>query len=183
MVARDYSVVGPKIASPEKGVHIIRIPRTLGTGEPTGSHPTPAARQAAEKLLAQVKPGPTDIVVWARQPWHVVNGDLKDHPQVHADFPQTILTLSVKEKEKAVWWSEAFFEIVGIDYSHHAKRISGAPKNPFTSDFVTQLEVSGGEEFYVVRSTSPVDTAVGQQYKISFKMGVDAIDPDMSCTP
>jgi hypothetical protein len=170
---------GPKLSNVEKGVHILRL--SITGGESGAASPDSAVEDVARKIGP---PKPTDIIVFDRQPLHFAGGALHAHPQVHVDHPETILELSISRRERAVWWSELNFTITDIDYSHHAARVTGAPKDPFSAPLQTRQEDDGaGKIIYVVRSTVPVVASQGQTYKIKFTIGGDDIDPDMSCNP
>jgi hypothetical protein len=176
--------IGPRLDTAEKGVHIIKLVPTAALAEVMNATPTDA--QLTEACLHVGKPAPTDIVVFDHQPWHVVNGQLKAHPQVHIDHPETILTISFSARERPVWWSEEPFTIKGIQRSHHGTSVAGSPDYPFDAGVMplaAQAERDlHGRPVFVARATTILKASVGQTYKINFSMGED-IDPDMSCSP
>jgi hypothetical protein len=176
---------GPKLGKTDKGVHIIRLSPEAAFAEVIGKNPS------KEQLLAEAAkhvgaPAKTDIVVYDHKPWHVVNGQLRPHPQVHDEDKKTILNLSFKDQDKAVWWSEQRFSITRINRSPHHPAVAGSPEYPFNPParpYDAQLEQDDhGRTIFVVRATPIVEKSIGQMYKISFFMEED-IDPDMSCTP
>ena len=188
---------GPKRDDRRKHVHIIHVPvevvltdmraNTLGNG-PVG----PATLTHVAKHIGA--PEPTDIVVFNKQPWHFAGpGSLKElrgHPQVHRDYPETILV--VKPNEEAVWWSETRFQITTIrpsgDPAHaHPRFPEGphpAPDYPFTgaSPIVTERVADPGGDYWEARSGVPKPAAHQHMYKISFRIEGDDIDPDAYCS-
>src|SRR5262245_40992377 len=96
---------GPALVNPERGVHIMRLvidstPGAAGTQTPGGS----ALAGAPPEVRNVGTPRPTDILVFEKQPYHFAAGGLHAHPQVHIDFPDTILNLSIGQQEKVVYW-------------------------------------------------------------------------------
>jgi hypothetical protein len=177
--------VAPKLdPKTEVGVRIIRLPSRAALAESLGCDPSAAAVKALAATLA----GPaqlTDIVVFDHQPWHKVLDELKAHPQVHIDYPETILEISFSRKERAVWWSTEPFTITSVRPSPHHAASAAAPNNPFDGPpepYVATPMPGTVVTVYAVRAMPIVQKAVGHMYKISFEMGED-IDPDMSCTP
>ena len=175
---------GPKLAHPEKGVHIIKLVPDAALAAAMPKTPTDA--QLTEASLHVGKPAKTDIIVFDHQPWHVVNGQLKAHPRVHVDYPETILKISFGAKERAVWWSEQPFTIKSVKRST-PPAVHGSPDHPFDGPpppYVASSEaaLAGNATIWVVRAKPIVNEAVGQRYKITFVMDED-IDPDMEGTP
>jgi hypothetical protein len=186
MLTAALKSAGPKKNTKDLLVHIIKV-----VEDPPQSHSasaTPAGLKEAARLVG--KPAPTDIVVFAHQPWPVVNGELKAHPQVHIDHPETILRVSYAKKEQPVWWSEQPFTITAVHESHHggAGPAAGAPHiDPFDGPqppYVAQPETDAGghETIWLVRAPTIVQLAIGHTFKITFNIGED-IDPDMEGTP
>ena len=175
---------GPKLEKTEKSVHIIKLSEETALAGLSGHPSQHQVLSAAAKHVGT--PKKTDIVVFEHKPWHVVNGELRAHPQVHIDFPETILALSFAAQDKAVWWSEQPFTITGIERSPHYPPVHGSPNYPFsasTPPFDARPEQDqAGQPIFVVRTTPIVKESIGQRYKINFFMGED-VDPDMSCTP
>lgn len=175
--------VGPALGPGEKGVHIIYVPVDVIVREMNldglGGGPVGAV------TLAQVakhigKPAMTDVIVFAGKPWHFAGGALREHPKVHEDYPETVLKLFRKRKEKAVWWSEHAFEIFKI-VPHPPKR-DGAADYPFSDKPTTVTEVASDHKtIFIARSTIPIQDADDQEYKIAFHMEGENIDPNMYC--
>jgi hypothetical protein len=174
---------GPKLGKTDKGVHIIRLSAEAEYAEAIGKSPS------EEQLLSEAAkhvgaPSKTDIVVYDHKPFHVVNGELRPHPQVHDEDKDTILNLSFKDQDKAVWWSEQAFRITRINRSPDRKVVAGSPEYPFNLappyDAQTERD-EHGRAIFVVRATPIVKTSIGQMYKISFFMEKEDIDPDMFC--
>ena len=176
---------GPKLDAKERDVHIIKVTSEGAVARMMADH------APQEQILQEVakhvgRPKKTDIVVFDHKPWHVVNGRLRAHPQVHLEDNETILKISFRQQERACWWSEQAFRITRIEPSHHSPSASGAPDYPFAAG---QLPLPGqqevdhdGQPIFVVRCAPIVAGAVGQTYKIHFFMDED-IDPDMEGTP
>jgi hypothetical protein len=171
--------VGPKTSAKEKDVHIFRLPR------PASSVGQSAAADPITFNAAPLGPvRPTDIVVMDCEPWHYVGGELRAHARAHHDFPETILQLSRKQENRAVWWSEEPFEITEIGPSD----LDDA-KGPYP--FLAQVPLAATTErdradrrdIFVVRSSVHIPGADNHKYKIVFTIGGDSIDPDMSCNP
>jgi len=133
-------------------------------------------------------PMPNDIIVYDGKPWHFAGGALHPHPLVHLTHPETVLQLSLKRQESAVWWSDEMFTITKIlPVQHHgdadlATAPSGQPYFPFSGPLETvQEEDVQRKKIFVVRSTVPVGEADNRTFKITFTMHDEAIDPDMHC--
>jgi hypothetical protein len=173
---------GLKPAKAEKHVHIIKLvpDAALAAAMPK----TPTDSQLTEASRHVGKPAKTDIVVFDHQPWHVVNGELKAHPKVHVDYPETVLEISFGRKERAVWWSEQPFTITSVRRSDHHPAVHGSPVHPFDGppppyDARPEMDLAG-QPIWAVRANPIVKESIGQMYKINFFMG-ENIDPDMSC--
>jgi hypothetical protein len=183
---------GPDLLDNELGVHIIYVPDSRGGGH-TGA-------AAMSQIASQIgKPDPTDIVVFGGQPWHSAGlpghkKEPKQHPKVHDDFPETILKISIKDRQKAVWWSEEEFTITSIRLTHqhqpqhpcYPEAATIAAPYPFADGPPappTRIEEVNGRNLYVARSTVPIAASVGHMYKMEFSMAGKRIDPDMYCAP
>jgi hypothetical protein len=168
---------GPNLRPSEVGVHIIYM--------------------SAEGDVPESSP--TDIVVYDGKPWHMAGlpGHQKErraHPQVHIDFPGTVLVISIDPPQQAVWWSEVAFTITSIKPSKldHKNRwypeaATKAPDNPFAPGgppipkTVPEKSVNRKVDLFVARSTPPIPDSNGHMYKIEFTMDNKSIDPDMYC--
>jgi len=177
---------GPKLDPKERDVHIINVTPEGAMARMMADH-APQERILEEAAKHAGRPKKTDVVVFDHRPWHMVNGRLRPHPQVHHEDSETILKISFKQQERACWWSEQPFKITRIEPSaHHSTSGSSTPDYPFATG---QTPLPGqpeldhdGQEIFVVRCPPIVAAAVGQTYKINFFMGED-IDPDMEGTP
>jgi hypothetical protein len=164
---------GPVLSDTELGVHIIYMP--------------------VERDVPQSSP--TDIVVFDGKPWHLAGlpghkKERREHPQVHIDFPDTILVISIENQQSAVWWSEEPFTITsikrsGLDhknrwYPEAPEADRKAPIYPFADD-PPAPPTRNENGLYVARSTVPVAGSNGHMYKIKFTMAGKSIDPDMYC--
>jgi hypothetical protein len=195
MISSQRLSAGPKKNAQELHVHIIK----LDDDSPAASG-GPSAAKLAEAAALVGKPAETDIIVFAHQPWQMVNGQLIPHPLVHTMYPQTILKVSYSAKERVVWWSEQSFRITGINPSTlHGPAAGGAPAgaaasaaggqapaNPFDGpappyDAIQEADAAAGT-IWAVRAVPIVQAAVHHTYKITFNIGED-IDPDMEGTP
>ena len=178
---------GPKLdRNTELGVHIIKLPSRDDVV--TSLHPHPSEKEVMDAAATLAGPAHvTDIVVFDHKPWHKVHGELHAHPKVHDDYPETILQVSFKDKERAVWWSDRPFTVMTVRRSDHHPVVAGCPDYPFDGppppyDAQPEPDASSHATVFVVKAHPIVKEAVGQLYKISFLMG-EPIDPDMSCTP
>jgi hypothetical protein len=171
--------VGPKLVNGEKGVHIIYVSAEMLAGEAGGGQGTTVALQQVAKLVGN--PAVTDVVVFAGEPWHVVNHELKAHPQVHKDYPETVLRIHRLRDETVVWWSEKPFTITAITPEPPKKR--GKPEYPFAVPATRPEDGSDNKAIFVARSDVPIKEADDQEYKIAFKMEGQSIDPNMYCDP
>ena len=184
IVAGANRTNGPK--GVRSGVHIILVEADPSTCANPDGTTNDAKRAEAGKLVTWAKP--TDVVVFHRKPWHYVSGQLRAHPQVHIDYPETILQLSISAGDRAVWFSELRFDITTIELSDHhgsghAPDPSAAPY-PFSVAPITVQETDEGlHAIWVARSTVPVPKSANHMYKISFTIQGMLIDPDMSCNP
>ena len=186
----------PKTDNTERAVHIIHVPVEIILGEmrlsalsegPVGT----VTLKQVEKHIGQ--PAARDIVVFNKQPWHFAGPSgqlqLRSHPQVHIDFPDSVVVLSIGGNQKAVWWSETSFTITSVRPSphhpnpHFPEAATTPPQYPFTDSLVTRVENHNGRDLFVVRSSVPVPGAANHMYKIVFTIGGDPIDPDAYCTP
>jgi hypothetical protein len=189
--------IGPTPKEGEKTVHIIHVPVEQIENElhahGLGHGPVePATLAQVARHIGQ--PAPTDIIVFAKQPWHFAGRsghpkELKSHPQVHRDFPETVLVL--EKNEQAVWWSEKQFTVTHVapsaDPSHaHARFPEAAntpPPYPFNGPdpMITRVEPHNNSDVFVARSGVPKADAAQHMYKISFTIDSDPIDPDVYC--
>ena len=170
---------GPVIdSSVERAVHVIFYPE----GEWPGSDvmPTSGEREIVAGQVGDVQP--TDVIIYRRRPWHKVDGALREHPQVHHDYPHTVLTLRV-EMDRAVWWSEHVFAITQIVPHEHAAGATDGPE-PFARPATrAEIDIDGrGDAIYVARSVVPRAAARNHEYKINLTRQGIVIDPNMRCT-
>ena len=167
----------------ERAVHIIFVPDGVGGVDPASTQlPTDAQLADAAQFIYIGNPAQTDVIVFAGRPWHYVDGKLRPHPQVHIDYPNTVLELDVARGEKALWWSEREFTIAQI--AGHSPQDANAP-DPFAAIPATRAE-NGVDHpattIHVARSPVPSPSASGHEYKITFASGGRTIDPNMRCT-
>src|SRR5262249_53592980 len=97
---------------------------------------------------------------------------------------QSIVKLSYRQRERAVWWSDRPFNIVSIEESGHFPKTRPSPApSPFGEGPVTREELStdGSRTLYVARSEPLIQDAADRFYKMSFTIAGDTIDPDMYC--
>jgi hypothetical protein len=190
----DPKPSGPKLEQNDWGVEIILVRdevvlaelgrRTLGDGPPA----TVTLAHVAKHIG---KPNPTDIVVFARRPFHFADGQLRAHPKVHEDFPETVTVLSRGKHDRAVWWSREHFTITSIRPAGHGhanpnypEATTVPPPYPFAAQLTTRVEQSPqGVDLFVVRSTEPIAGTEQHMYKIEFTMAGSSIDPDAYCSP
>ena len=165
---------GPTLAPGDKAVQIIVLGGTVETG-PTAAIGNAAVISGIAKIRAR------DIIVIGSQPFHFAAHQVREHPKVHHDCPDSILQLSVADQNKAVWWSTEPFEITSIkgDPEHGSK---DAPY-PFTSEPKTILEDTqdAKKKIHVARSSVPTTDAIGFHYKITFKVNDELVDPNIYC--
>jgi hypothetical protein len=177
---------GPKIdLRTEVGVRVVKLPSRAELAASLGCDPADAAVMTLAASLATPAQN-TDIVVFDHRPWHKVGPELKAHPQVHIDHPETILRLSFKRQQVAVWWSERPFSVTSVRRSDHHPAVTGSPASPFDGPpppyAATQEMDIAGRQVWAVRTNPIVQQAIGQMYKINFFIGED-IDPDMEGAP
>lgn len=141
---------------------------------------------AHDQIVAHVKaklqgdPRITDVVVYAGEPWHFAGGRLRKHPEVHKAYPDTVLRVFRKRGEKVVWWSEDEFRVT--DIQNEDPRLRGKMDDPFGEPIHQGWEDDAeGRPIWVARSTVPLPSADGQQFKITFTMQGKKIDPNMEC--
>ena len=165
----------------ERAVHIIIIPDGVaGVSRSSEAMPNDAQLAEAAKYVNIGNPALTDVIVFAGRPWHFADGKMRKHPDVHLDFPTTVLELNVGRDEKALWWSESPFAITQIV---SRDPLVQAPY-PFTVEPVTRQEEGvdhPARTIHVARSTVPVEGARGHEYKITFTVNGRSIDPNMRC--
>ena len=121
---------------------------------------------------------PVDILVDADvtndRPSHCVEGKVLEHEKAHGN-KATILYLSFKAKESALWYSDDVFRITSIA-PHNDKNAATAPKYPFERP----LPQEASKAF---ESGPIIAAAVDHRYKIEFTIGKRKIDPDLWCNP
>jgi hypothetical protein len=196
--ARPVDPKGPVIREKNQyGVHIILVPldpvlKEMHVDKLASGDVDTVTLTQVEKHVGQ--PQPTDIVVFANEPWHYAGPPgqkhLRAHPNVHIQFPETVLVLSVGDQDQAVWWSEQSFDITAIGLAgpahanpHFAEATTPPPPYPFNLP-VTRLEQNlQGQDIYVARAAPPIPGTEHHMYKIEFTIGTDTIDPDMYCAP
>jgi hypothetical protein len=185
---------GPRLSPPDsgvtdRGVHIIFVSPDVSVGELDGNHIAPAGQELLRAHIGD--PAPTDVIVYARRPWHFARCKLQPHPEVHRLAPESFLDLhraGPSGPERAVWWSEHDFTITTIeDEKDHRAREEGrsttpavdADPYPFKEKPITkQEEALDQRQIFVARSTVPI--AAGH-YKITFEIEGQSIDPNMRC--
>jgi hypothetical protein len=178
--------VGPRLdLRTEVGVRIVKLPSRAELAASLGCDPSDAAVMVRAATLATPAQR-TDIVVFDHQPWHKVGSKLLPHPQVHIDHPETILKLSHKKKEVAVWWSEQPFTVTAMRRSDHHPAVAGSPASAFEGPpppyEATSEQDLAGRQVWAVRTKPIVQEAVHQMYKVNFLIG-ENIDPDMEGAP
>jgi hypothetical protein len=169
---------GPKLEpGVDKGVHIIFVPPEVAADP--GPDVPPSQKQLDLVAISVPNAKETDVIVFAGKPWHLVNHKLEKHPEVHTKYRQTVLELHV-EREKAVWWSEDYFEITDIG-PHHDTAV--AVPEPFPLPTTTsEKDIDGrAKPIHVARSKEPDAKARGHEYKITFEWNRRKIDPNMRC--
>lgn len=181
---RASATTGPAAEANVKSVHIVLLDAASVLDEVSGG------------LADANRPAPTDIFVSAGQPFHFAGepGRLIAHPDAHHDFKETILYLRV-QRDSVLWWSEKEFHIdndirLADDHAHPAllaaerePPAANPPKSPFSASISSRAikDSSGKVLFWEARSTAPAADAHGHQYKISFTIEGQTIDPDMFC--
>ena len=165
----------------ERAVHIIFVPDGVaGVSETSDVLPTDAQLAEAAKFAHIGSPAPTDVIVFARRPWHYVDGKLRKHPEVHHDFPNTVLELDVARGEKALWWSERDFSITLI--AGHDGAIAPDPFAVPVTRPEAGVDHATPTTIHVARAPVPSASSRGHEYKITFTSdGVGPIDPNMRC--
>jgi hypothetical protein len=164
---------GPTLEPGDKAVQIIVLGGAVETGQ-TAAIGNAAVISGIAKIRAR------DIIVIGSKPFHFAAHQVREHPKVHHDCPDSILQLSVADKNRAVWWSTQPFTITNIegDPEHGLK---DAPY-PFTSELKTIREDSlDAKKIHVVRSSVPTTDAIGFHYKITFEVNGHLVDPNIYC--
>jgi hypothetical protein len=184
--------MAPEKPPKEKHVRIIYVPVDVVLAEmqknTLGSEPvdTVTLAHVAKHIGAAA---PTDIIVFNKQPWHFAgrgsDKQLRAHPQVHHDFPETILVL--KPDEEAVWTSDRLFVVTdakpsGVVHPHPGFVEGTNHPDPYPFGFPKPIqarqETTGT---WRVHSGTPSVGAQLHMYKISFSIETDDIDPDVYC--
>jgi len=193
------AAMGPDRKANEKHVHIIYVSAQLILDEMKvkafrGVGADTVTLGHVQKHI--LNPGPTDIIVFNKEPYHYAGDppgkpmELREHPQVHHDFPETIVV--IRPNEQVVWWSDRAFEIIDAMPSTHGphdphrfpESLEPPPPYPFTvaSPIPARPERHQRGEFWVARSGVPKVDAHQHMYKIKFKIENDEIDPDGYCS-
>jgi hypothetical protein len=185
-ISAEAATNGP-VPTRDKFVHIILLPNDVTDigfafdpkGELTNHAHDDVMREARRFLQGQPNPAPTDVVVFSGRPWHFAGGRLRKHSHdMHHKYKDTVLKLSRRRAQRAVWWSEKRFDITAI-----ANTRSDGVQDPFPMPATVEESDSGGNTIYVARAMVHRAEADDNRYKISFQIGGQAIDPDMDCTP
>ena len=169
---------GPSLVKVEQGVHIIFRPPEVERDPGPDVLPSPEELDALAAAIGE-DAAVTDVVVYKGKPWHMVHGRPRKHPEVHRDFPQTVLKLVIERGEKAVWWSEDHFEITRLEA--HGDTDSAAIPPPFPVPPTREEQDGAHRPIHVARSMVPVEGARNHEYKITFKRSGQTIDPNMKC--
>ena len=172
---------GPILTKHQQGVHIIFASPELE--QQVGPDPDEAQREAGAGALTAASPIPiavTDIIVLAGQPWHMVNGRLEKHPDVHTSFRQTVLKLLPERGETAVWWSEERFDITGIAPEPHVQNPTTLQR-PFDPPRTEPGADQTGRTIHVAKSAVPSNGSQNHEFKITFTGNGIPIDPNMRC--
>jgi hypothetical protein len=169
---------GPRSRPGDVDVHILYVPPSVIAAEGcSGDDVSAIALQSVAKHVGT--PRPHDIIVFAGQPFHFVNGALHDHASAHRGYRETVLQLHRRREERAVWWSERPFAITRIDPE--------LPMKPGAADapFATPKTETDDQGIYFARSDVPAEEADDQMYKITFTIEGEPkpIDPHMYCSP
>ena len=175
----------------EKHVRIIYVPVDVVVRDAARRAAMGDARADTATLADVAKhigtPAPTDIVVFNKQPYHFagVGADkrLREHPQVHIDFPETVLVL--KPGEQAVWTSDRSFEITrAVPSGGHGgpnfPEIGTPEPYPFPNQPIRADLRPAGQ--WIAESGAPKPGARAHMYKISFTIETDDVDPDVYCS-
>jgi hypothetical protein len=165
---------------------IIKLPSRAEIAEALGPNPSEKEIMDAAAILA-CDAAKRDIIVFDHRPWHKPGNELRPHPKVHHEDGGTILRVSFRAHERAVWWSQQPFQIVAIHHSPDHPAVAGSPYNPFDGppppyDSRPEPDLANHGTVHVVRARPIVQEAVGQMYKIAFYMD-ELIDPDMEAMP
>ena len=168
---------GPVLTKHEQGVHII-----FASSEALQE----SQIDAAAATLTSASPIPiavTDIIVFGQQPWHMVNGRLEKHPEVHTSFQQTVLKLLPERGETAVWWSEEHFTITAITPDPHSHTPNPTPLlRPFDPPDTRPGNDHSGQPIHIAKSARPSDDSRKHEFKIAFTRDNGLpIDPNMKC--
>jgi hypothetical protein len=169
----------------ELGVHIIKLPSRAAVAATLGCDPShPDVLAAAAKLTGPARKA--DIIVFDGKPWHMVNAVLLPHPQAHLIDKETVLKVSFAAQQRVTWWSREHFTIEDIERSSHHPAVAGSAARPFDGPDppYDAAPLQGGVlgTVWLVQARPIVKAAIGQQYKITFRMG-ELIDPDMEGVP
>ena len=175
----------------QKLVRIIYVPVDVVVRD-AGRRTVIGGEHADTATLADVAkhigaPNPTDIIVFNKRPYHYAGHGtdkrLRDHPQVHLDFPETVLVL--RPGEEAVWMSDRYFEVTDARWSgghgHPGFAETGTPEPyPFPGTRPIRAVIDAGR--WVAHSGEPTPGARQHMYKIRFTIETDDIDPDVYCS-
>jgi len=175
------SPAGPRLAATDVGVHIIFVPISAVSADLyCGQVSTVVLAAVAAHIGAAA---PHDIVVFAGQPFHFAGGQLREHPRVHHDYPETVVKVHRLRNERAVWWSERPFAMTRI--SPHETLKPGKVEMPFALPKTEPERAFNDTGIFVARSTIPDIRADDQEYKITFTIDgeLQPIDPNMYCDP
>jgi hypothetical protein len=186
-VARNLSapskpwVVGPQLSPTEKAVHIIHIPvHSIACG--STKHPTKnELAQLVAVVVAQAgRPAPTDVIVYDGEPYQMPNGNpglALPHPQVH-EFRETVLVVRGRNGESPTWWSDEPFTITDVR-REDLPNFPHASTPPTDPPFPVPIPAMRTGDIYVARGPVPDPGSWNHQWKISFEMAGQTIDPHM----
>jgi hypothetical protein len=144
------------------------------------------------------KIGPTDPIVLGKHVWCLVKGHLFPHPEKNdhthgsQEFGETITIVSAKTPDSVTWsCATTPFEVLSITPTEphprfmvppfDAQPLSGNEEpQPFQKTLPYRVLSAGGGE---VNSGPVKPSAARTQYKITFRIDGEEVDPDVFCSP
>jgi hypothetical protein len=127
---------------------------------------------------------PTDIVVMGREPASVRTSDSSGkHLGPHDDRNKNTVLRVWTESDTIEYQCDEEFAITNV--ARAGWKIFGAPDNPFEGPLpyraVLKQRAAGGKPLWVWTSSVLPAAANNQQYKATFMIGGESIDPDVVC--
>jgi hypothetical protein len=151
-------------------------------------------------IIQQRRPaiiGATDPIILGKDVWCLVGSRLFKHPH-HGDvghaagpghtsdlFGETILVVSIRNQDSITWRCDRPFRVLSFEPVEAHPKFHAPPINPLTVEKkpFPQMTLAGAPAANEVTSGPAKASAAKTQYKITFEIDGEEVDPDVFCSP